>query len=84
MLSERKQNLINSFYESHGDCCAGCDHWRYHNSLIGDCTKSNLVGGNDRLSNIDIKSSSLDIGSGHVITKRDYLCGNFIDTDGAE
>ena len=44
------QKHIDKFYAENGACCAGCDHWRWHNSVVGDCTKTPLVGTQDRVS----------------------------------
>jgi hypothetical protein len=73
------QNKIDEFYRKNGQCCAGCDFWRWHNSVAGDCIKSNLVSGRDRASFLGIKNLSVEVESGHVITPRDYHCENFQD-----
>jgi len=75
-----KQKYVDHFYKKNGPCCAGCDWWRYHNSSIGECTKSAPVSASERLSMIGIESLSGDIGAGHILTKRDHLCGDFVDT----
>ena len=73
------QQMIDKFYKSKGSCCAGCDYWRWHNSVVGDCMKSAPVGGSERHSMLDIQSLSVELKAGHILTKRDHLCGEFID-----
>lgn len=77
--ADRHRRNIDKFYKDNGNCCAGCDWWRYHNALIGDCTKSAPVSGDERISMIDITWTSLDVESGHIMTKRDHVCGDFVD-----
>lgn len=79
-MSER-QEFIDSFYMKHGPCCAGCDWWRHFNSRAGECTRSAPGAGNaDRVAMLGISWSSRQIGAGHVMTRRDHLCGEFADT----
>lgn len=78
-MSNKTQEFLDAFYLKHGKCCAGCDWWRWHNAAVGDCTRSAPVSGKDRVSMIGIDSCSLE-GSGHIMTKRDHVCGEFIDT----
>ena len=74
------QHLLDDFYHEHGDCCAGCDWWRWHNSLIGDCIRSAPVGGEERAFMLGMISCSLEPEAGHIMTPRDHCCGEFIDT----
>lgn len=76
------QKMVDNFYLSNGKkpCCAGCDWWRFHNSIVGECTKSAPVSGGERWSMIGMHSISAEISSGHIMTQRDYSCGEFIDT----
>jgi len=69
--------IIKKFHTDNGDCCAGCDFWRFHNSVVGDCIKTSPVSSVDSLAAIGIESPSIDIGAGHVITQRDHVCGEF-------
>lgn len=73
------QESVDRFYFRHGPCCAGCDWWRSISPLVGDCTKSKLVSGQERWDAIGIDKASLRLPAGHVITKRDHVCGNFKD-----
>lgn len=75
-----KQQHVDAFYRKHGPCCAGCDWWRFHNSVVGECTKSAPVSAAERTAMIGIESPTMDIGAGHVLTRRDHYCGDFIDT----
>jgi hypothetical protein len=79
---KKTQKYVDDFYLKNGDCCAGCDHWRFLNSYVGECMKSAPVSGDDRISILDLErvSMSIEVGSGHVMTKRDHLCGYFVDT----
>ena len=73
------QEFIDRFYWEHANCCAGCDHWRPHNSLVGECTRSAMVSGEDRLAALGIVNQSMPVGAGHVATRRDHVCGAFVD-----
>ena len=73
------QECSDRFYFKHGPCCAGCDYWQSGDSYTGDCSASAPVGGKERASMIGIRSSSLELPSGHIITKRDHHCGQFKD-----
>lgn len=73
--------FIDKFYLDHGKpCCAGCDWWRPHNAVAGECTRSAPVSGDQRAAMLGIENCSLSIGAGHVMTERDHSCGEFIDT----
>jgi hypothetical protein len=78
-LKERIQAGVDAFYKAHGPCCAGCDWWRWYNSLAGDCTRSAPVASAERLAMLGIIGSSLAPEAGHVITRRDHVCGEFQD-----
>lgn len=75
-----KQKFIDEYYKLNGPCCAGCDWWKWHNVMVGDCTKSAPVAGEERVSMLSIESCSKQLEAGHILTKRDHLCGDFIDT----
>ena len=75
----RAQQSIDSFYLSHGKCCAGCDWWRWHTPYIGDCTKSAPVSGLERYSMLGMENISVSIPAGHIVTRRDHVCGDFVD-----
>ena len=74
------QKFVDSFYRQNGPCCAGCDHWQWHNSAVGDCTKSAPVSASERHSMLGMQSCSTELKAGHILTKRDHVCGDFIDT----
>jgi len=74
-----RQELLDRFYWDRGPCCAGCDWWRHISANAGDCTRSAPVSGPDRVSMLGIVSSSCDFGSGHIVTPRDHVCGEFKD-----
>ena len=73
------QRLLDQFYWRNGACCAGCDHWEYINSLIGECKAAAPVSGAERLAMIGVGRSSLQSDAGHVLTKRNHKCGAFKD-----
>lgn len=74
------QTYVDKFYMKNGKCCAGCDHWRHFGSTVGECANSKIVPENERASMLDFKNITYDIGAGHALTKRDYVCGQFKDT----
>ena len=39
MSETERQEYVDRFYWSNGPCCAGCDWWRHHNSVAGECTR---------------------------------------------
>jgi len=75
-----RRRLVDQFYREHGPCCAGCDWWRFHNSVVGECTRSAPVAGGDRVAMLGMEGCSLPDRAGHILTPRDHLCGEFIDT----
>jgi hypothetical protein len=78
---DRTQAIVDAFYKERGPCCAGCDWWRWHNSLVGECIKSAPVSGAERFAMLDIESSSLTPGAGHIMTPREHVCGEFKDEE---
>jgi len=76
---DRTQTNVDAFHAANGPCCAGCDWWRWHNSLVGECIKSAPVAGVERFAMLGIESSSLAPGVGHVMTPREHVCGEFKD-----
>lgn len=78
-MSDERQECLDRFYWQNGPCCAGCDWWRSHNSVCGDCTRSAPVSGRERMDMLGISAAFPSIGAGHVITRRDHVCGEFKD-----
>lgn len=72
MTAKRTQAVIDAYYKEHGNCCAGCDWWRWHNSVVGECTRSAPVSGAERNSMLDMEALSITPAAGHVMTKRDH------------
>ena len=70
----------DEFYIKHGPCCAGCDWWRFFNSSVGECTKSAPVSGPERIAMLGMDGCSLAPESGHILTRREHMCGDFKDT----
>ena len=79
MAIDSTKESVDGFYLKNGPCCAGCDFWQYHNSVIGDCLRSPPVSGLDRVSMLGIESLSIEPDSGHIMTARHHLCGDFKD-----
>lgn len=77
---EKTQRYVDAYYKQHGPCCAGCDWWRFNNSVVGECTKSPPVSADEAARFIGMNSCSIKGSAGHVMTKRDHICGDFIDT----
>ena len=71
---------VDRFYMGHGPCCAGCDHWAYHGPVTGECLRSPPVSGVERMGMLGLSYVSLPLMAGHVITKREHLCGEFKDS----
>jgi hypothetical protein len=82
-MSERvtkQQEFVDRFYVKHGPCCAGCDHWRHINSVVGECLLSPPVPSSERAAMLGMESVSRPDASGHIMTKRDHRCGAFVDS----
>lgn len=78
MPSDR-QEILDTYYFSHGPCCAGCDWWRHINSVAGECTRAAPVPSAERLSMLGITSFSHPPMAGHPLTPRSHRCGEFKD-----
>jgi len=78
-LLERTQAIVDRFYAANGPCCAGCDWWRWHNSLVGECIRTVPTSGAERFAMLGATSYSLSPGAGHIMTMRDHVCGEFKD-----
>lgn len=83
-LVKPTQSYVDAFYEKHGPCCAGCDWWRWHNALVGDCTRSAPVAGVERVAMLGFTWTSLPLDAGHVMTLREHVCGEFKDEEQAQ
>lgn len=80
-VTARKQAIVDAFYKKHGACCAGCDWWRWHNAVVGECVRTAPVSGAERFAMLSVTGSSLAPEAGHIMTRRDHVCGEFRDTD---
>ena len=76
---DRVQAIIDAYAEKHGPCCAGCDWWRWHNSVAGECIRTAPVSGAERAAMLGITWISCPIPAGHIMTPRDHYCGDFKD-----
>jgi len=78
---KRTQRLIDAFYHAHGPCCAGCDWWRWHSSLVGECTRSAPVSAEETIAILFPEGFfSGEVKAGHILTPREHVCGDFKDT----
>ena len=75
----QEQTFIDKFYMKNGPCCAGCDYWRHDGSIVGECTNSKIIPAKERASLLNFKNVSYNMGAGHALTRRDYVCGQFKD-----
>lgn len=82
MSTDQNQALVDAYYLDNGKkpCCAGCDHWAFINSRMGECTASPPVGAVERAAMLNMKGVSFNVGAGHVLTPYDHQCGSFVDT----
>lgn len=78
-LQERTQANVDAFYRTHGPCCAGCDWWRWYNSLVGECIRTEPVSGGERFAMLGMTGYSIQPGAGHIMTPREHVCGEFKD-----
>lgn len=80
LFESKRQELLDRFYFSNGQCCAGCDWWRSVNSQAGECIKAAPVDGEQRYAMLNIVFSSMPlIGAGHPFTSKGHYCGDFKD-----
>jgi hypothetical protein len=80
-VTSRQQAIIDAFYMQRGACCAGCDWWRWYNTVVGECTRNAPVSGGERIAMIGMTGVSLPIGAGHILTPRGHMCGEFKDVN---
>lgn len=80
ILDYKRQELADTFYWRNGPCCAGCDWWANINSVCGNCTRYAPVSGHERTAMLGMKFNSAPPGAGHILTNREYRCGEFKDS----
>lgn len=78
---QRIQAIVDKFYLDNGPCCAGCDWWRWHNSVAGECIRTVPVAGHDRYAMLGIRGASYQAQAGHIMTPREHICGEFLDSE---
>lgn len=78
------QEFVDAFYAKNGPCCAGCDWWRWVNSLVGECTKSAPVSASERWGMFGVSGCSMQLTAGHIMTPREHVCGDFKDEENGE
>ncbi len=78
-MAGERQEVLDTFYHQQGPCCAGCDWWRSISAFVGECHRTAMASGHDRMIALGIDYSSRAFGAGHVITKREHVFGEFKD-----
>lgn len=73
------QAECDRLYWSHGQCCAGCDHWESEAGLIGQCKAAGIVPGEDVSRSLDIDFISYVPKPGLPFTRAAFHCGKFRD-----
>lgn len=73
------QELADRWYARHGPCCAGCDWWHQHNSIVGECHRSPPVPAGQRVGMLGVHGTTYPLTAGHVMTPREHHCGDFKD-----
>ena len=79
-LIDQPGEILDRFYTQNGPCCAGCDWWRWHNSVAGEFICTAPVSGAERAAMLGITWISCPIPAGHIMTPRDHYCGDFKDS----
>jgi hypothetical protein len=69
--------ILLKFASDNAPCCAGCDWWRWSNSVVGECIKSAPVSANERYSMLGMTWCSAPARAGHILTPREHYCGDF-------
>lgn len=81
-ITSKTQEAVDRFYMKQGPCCAGCDWWHHHTSLIGECRRSAPVPAEERYSMVRMDWVSYRLrpaDAGHILTNREHHCGDFKD-----
>lgn len=82
-VATKTQEAADRFYAAHGPCCAGCDWWHHHSSVIGECRKSAPVSAQERYGIVEMPWTTFRIwratDAGHILTNREHHCGDFKD-----
>ena len=77
---QRIQAIVDKFYLDNGPCCAGCDWWRWHNSVAGECISTVPVAGHDRYAMLGIRGASYPAQAGpgnHALFRHKTLTNFF-------
>jgi len=78
-MTARTDAAVLAYAAKHNPCCAGCDHWRYVNSVAGECIRTAPVAGTHRVGLLGFEWTSAIVGPGHILTPRGHVCGEFSD-----
>ncbi|MFN4168110.1 MAG: hypothetical protein ACK4HD_07380 [Pannonibacter phragmitetus] len=73
------QEQCDRYYWTHGQCCAGCDHWHSDMSLFGECRAAGIVPGAEVMASLGIQSCTAQLAPGFPMTQHDFHCGLFAD-----
>lgn len=78
-FARRYQEACDQEYWCHGQCCAGCDHWRSDAGWSGQCAAAGIMSGEDVMRSIGALWSSYTPSPGLPFTTGDFHCGKFRD-----
>lgn len=73
------QEVVDEYYLKSGPCCAGCDYWRWVTSLVGECVRFSPNQSHDAAAGLGMDNCTLPRSTTNL-TKRERLCGEFVDT----
>lgn len=73
------QEQCDRDYWTHGQCCAGCDHWHSDMGRIGECRAAGIVPGAEVMASQGIVFCSAPLTPGFPLTQDDFHCGLFKD-----
>lgn len=71
------QAYVDAFYKKNGPCCAGCDWWRWLNSVVGECTRYAPNPAHNAAEGLGMHAPTIQCSAN--LTKRDHICGEFKD-----
>lgn len=73
------QEHCDRIYWTHGQCCAGCDHWQTEGGGTGLCGAAGIVSGEEVLRSMGMSFCSYIPPPGLPASKIDFHCGKFKD-----
>lgn len=73
------QHYVDTFYAKTGPCCAGCDFWRWLNSVVGECVRMPPNQSHDTAAGLGLTGCSHPKSTANL-TYRNHVCGEFRDS----